>query len=153
LASTYPYISTPGHLTYNSPASTSSVICQPNQSPYPLKSIVVANAGSISGITLSAQDATNSVLTVGKARGSVLAFDNPPISRCYTLNFPSAISPVMNNLQVQFVYDSTSNVATGATRDVGSGYGYGNLISPSVSNQNAGKDISNYVNFKFYWMI
>jgi hypothetical protein len=46
----------------------------------------------------------------------------------------------MNNLQVQFVYDSTSNVATGATRNVGSGYGYGNLISPSVSNQNAGKD-------------
>jgi hypothetical protein len=141
LVSNYPYISTPGYLTHNSPTPTSSVIfCQPNQSPYPLKSIVVANAGSISGITLSAQDATNSVLTVGKARGSVLAFDNPPISRCYTLNFPSAISPVMNNLQVQFVYDSTSNVATGATRNVGSGYGYGNLISPSVSNQNAGKD-------------
>jgi hypothetical protein len=134
LVGAYPIYSQPGYVTSNNLAQTSLIICPVDQSPYSLQSIVVNNPGSFSGVTLKAQDVPNSGANTGKARGSVLVFDNLPTSRCYTLNFPSAVSPVMD-LQVQFLYNSTNNAGT---RSVPPGYGYGNYVPPPVSNQNAG---------------
>jgi hypothetical protein len=129
--------SIPGYRTNQS----SSVFCSSNPLPYPLKSIVVSNIGSANGATLSIPDQPNSIVNTAQARGSLLIFNNPPMSQCYLLNFlpqTSGANPIdMNNVRVQFIYDS-SNAGGEGMRSMGSNNGFGGFSYPFTSNTNTG---------------
>lgn len=127
-----------GYGTNNNPSqSTSSVVCRPDSSSYPLQSIVVSNIGSPSGATLTPSNQPNSIVITGKVRGSVLVFENPPVSQsgCYSLNFPSQ-NPGVNNMKVQFI-DNRSNPGQGA-RSTGSNNLYGSYSPPYAPNTYSG---------------
>ncbi len=113
------------------------MFCQSNPSSYTLKSIVVSNIGSATEATLSTSDQPNSIINTAKVQGSILVFNNPPISQCYFLSFSSQTSGVnpidLNNVKVQFIYDS-SNVGAGPTRSIGLNNGYGVPSVPYPSN-------------------
>ncbi len=132
------FLSIPGYRSNSSPTQpSSSLVCPSNPSSYPLKSIIVSNIGSASGATLSTPDHPNSITNTATTRGSLLIFNNPPMSQCYLLNFSSKTSsfnPIdMNNMKVQFIYDS-SNAGGEPTRSIVSNNGYGGSSVPYPSN-------------------
>ena len=104
-------------------ASSSSVFCPTNPPSYPLKSIVVSNTGSINRATLNVPSQPSSNVKTAETRGPFLIFNDLPVSPCYSLNFSSQTSSVnpidMNNIKVQFIYD-TSKAARGKTTSTGS---------------------------------
>lgn len=138
----YSFISIPGYRMNNNSTSSpsSAVFCSPNQSSYPLKSIVVSSDGSINGATLTASTGGNAGTNTAKARGPIFIFNNPPLSPCYILNFSSLNSVDMNKLNIQFIYDPMNNTSNDPKRSYGSGYDYGDLLNPYASNQNAGEN-------------
>ena len=125
----------------NPTRSLSSIFCPSNPSSYPLKSIVVSNIGSASGVTLSVPNQPSSVMNTAISRGPLLIFNNPPISQCYSLNFPSQTSGVkpidINKIKVQFIYDSTKVGGLGST-SIGSNNGFGGSLLPFTPATNTG---------------
>jgi hypothetical protein len=143
----------PGHHTNNNPTQSSSVFCQSNPSSYPLKSIVISNIGSASEATLSVPNQPNSIMNTARTQGSLLVFNNPPMSQCYLLSFSSQNSGVnsadINNMQVQFIYDS-NNVVGGQTRSIGSNNVYGNPSLSFTPNTYSGLNLKDNFYFKYF---
>jgi len=127
----------------NSPQSSSSVFCPIKPSSYPLKSIVVSNIGSINRATLSVPNQPSSIMKTAETRGTFLIFNDLPISQCYLLNFSSdtsSVNPIdMNNIKVQFIYDSSNVVGGGEeTRSIGSNNGFAGSSFPFTPSTNSG---------------
>lgn len=96
------------------------------------------NIGPAGAATLAIPAQPNSIIARASIRGSLLIFQNPPISQCYLINFPlegPSIPPVdINNVLVQFTYDVNNET----TRSIGSNNGYGGYSSPYQSNAYSG---------------